>query len=69
MLAFIDESGIPHPNDKSERPVVVAACFDEQDSRTISQRIYALKRDILQAENAELKGQKLLKEKGIAAAR
>ena len=63
MLAFIDESGIPHPNDKSARPVVVAVCFDEQDSRSISQRIFALKRDILQAESAELKGQRLLSEK------
>ena len=33
MLAFIDESGNPHPNDASSRPVIAAVCFDEKDSR------------------------------------
>lgn len=60
MLAFIDESGHPHPHDQSTRPVVVAVCFEEQDSRRISRRIYAMKRDILGKENAELKGRSLL---------
>ena len=63
MLAFIDESGLPHPNDGSDYPVVLAVCFDEQHSRAISRRIYAMKRGVLQAERAELKGQRLLKEK------
>ena len=60
MLAFIDESGHPHANDSSTRPVVVAVCFDEQDSRFISGRIHAMKRDILGKENAELKGRTLI---------
>ena len=60
MLAFIDESGHPHPNDQSIRPVVVAICFEEQESRSISRRIYAMKRDILEKEDAELKGRSLL---------
>ena len=60
MLAFIDESGHPHANDSSTRPVVVAVCFDEGDSRFISGRIHAMKRDILGKENAELKGRTLL---------
>ena len=47
MLAFIDESGHPHENDPSTRPVVVAVCFEEEDSRYISGRIHAMKRDIL----------------------
>ena len=60
MLAFIDESGHPHANDPSTRPVVVAVCFDEGDSRFISGRIHAMKRDILGKENAELKGRTLI---------
>lgn len=63
MLAFIDESGFPHPNDKNDYPVVVAVCFDEQYSRAISRRIHAMKREVLQAERAELKGQRLLSER------
>ncbi len=61
MLAFIDESGLPNPNDASTRPAVVAICCDEQDARDITRRLYALKRDILRSENAELKGKHLLK--------
>ena len=60
MLAFIDESGHPHENDPSTRPVVVAVCFEEEDSRYISGRIHAMKRDILGKENAELKGRSLI---------
>ena len=60
MLAFIDESGHPHPNDPNKRPVVVAVCFSERDSRLISGRLHALKRDLLNSERIELKGVKLL---------
>ena len=60
MLAFIDESGHPHPNDPNIRPVVVAACFSERDSRRISGRIHAIKRDLLNNERMELKGVNLL---------
>ena len=68
MLAFIDESGKPNPNDSSSRPVVVAVCFDEKDSRRITRRVYAMKRDLLdpQQTEAELKGTKRLKEKTYA---
>ena len=60
MLAFIDERGHPHANDSSTRPVVVAVCFNEIDSRFISGRIHAMKRDILGKESAELKGRTLI---------
>ncbi len=60
MLAFIDESGHPQPNDPTTRPVVVAICYDERDSRSISGQIHALKRDVLGREQAELKGQSML---------
>ncbi len=60
MLAFIDESGHPHANDQSTRPVVVAICFEEPESRYISGRVHAMKRDILGKESAELKGRLLI---------
>ena len=60
MLVFIDESGHPHPNDSAKRPVVTAVCIPDQDSRTVSGRIYALKRDALGRERMELKGRNLI---------
>ena len=71
MLAFIDESGKPNPNDANSRPVVVAVCFDEQDSRDITRRVYAIKRELLdpQQTEAEIKGTKLLKEKTYTRSR
>lgn len=52
MLVFIDESGHPHPNDSTIRPVVVAACFSEADARRISSRVHAIKRDLLTRERS-----------------
>lgn len=63
MLAFIDESGLPNPNDPASRPAVVAVCFAEHHARIISRRIHALKRYELGGENVELKGSKLLSKK------
>ena len=60
MLAFIDESGYPHPNDPSNRPVVIAVCIDEENLRLVSGRVHALKRDLLKRERMELKGVNLL---------
>ena len=60
MLAFIDESGYPHPNDPSTRPVVVAVCVEAEDLRLVSGRLHALKRDLLKREKMELKGVNLL---------
>ena len=60
MLAFIDESGHPQSNGPSTRPVVVAICYDERDSRSISGQIHAVKRDVLEREWIELKGQSML---------
>lgn len=60
MLVFIDESGYPTPNSGSDRPVVVAVCYDEKDSRSISRQVHALKRDVLGREQVELKGRDLL---------
>ena len=60
MLAFIDESGHPHPKDSNQWSVVVACCFSEPDSRRIARTLHALKRDVLQRERMEMKGVKLL---------
>ena len=60
MLVFIDESGHPHPNDATTRPVVVAVCIPDQNSRSISGRIHGLKRDILGRERMELKAVNLI---------
>lgn len=60
MLAFIDESGHPHPNDPNERAVIVASCIEESDARKIAGAVHALKRDTLQRERMELKGRSLL---------
>ena len=60
MLVFIDESGHPHPNDPTSRPVVTAVCISDRDSRAISGRIHSLKRDNLGKERMELKGSNLI---------
>ena len=44
MLVFFDESGHPHPNDSSANPVVVSACVDIANSRTLAGQLYSLKR-------------------------
>lgn len=60
MFAFFDESGTPHPNDSATRPVCVAVCMNEKDSRFISGRIHALKRNLINRENLEFKAKRLL---------
>ena len=60
MMAFIDESGLPNPNDATSRPVVAAVCFEERHARLISRRIHALKKYALGGENTEIKGGNLL---------
>ena len=59
MLAFLDESGIPHPNDASNRPVIVSICVNEEDVREVSAHLYSLKRR-LGTPDAELKGSRYI---------
>ena len=63
MLVFIDESGHPHPNDPSTRPVLSAVCFAERDSRSINRQLFRTKRLLLGDERTglELKAHDLLK--------
>jgi hypothetical protein len=60
VLAFIDESGHPHPSDSTTRPVVVAVCIPENNARRIGGRLHGLKRDVLNRERMEMKGVNLL---------
>lgn len=60
MLVYLDESGHPHPNDPSSRPVVVAVCVQERDARKVAGRLHGLKRDVLDRERMEMKGSRLL---------
>ena len=60
MLVYIDESGHPHPNDPASRPVVVAACIQERDARTVAGRLHGIKRDVLGRERMEMKGSRLI---------
>lgn len=50
MFFFVDESGHPHPNDSTARPVLGAVGIRARDTRQLLQGVYALKRDILQDE-------------------
>jgi len=59
MLAFIDESGQPHPNDSSTRPVVVSVCIQRRDERTVAGQLFALKRR-MGTPDIELKGVNLV---------
>ena len=59
MLVFLDESGIPHPNDSTANPVVVAVCIDQAIARSIGGQLFALKRR-LGTPDIELKGVNLI---------
>lgn len=63
MLTFIDESGHPHPNDTASRPVLASVSFAQRDSRSISGRIFNIKRNLLGVDKTdkELKAHDLLK--------
>lgn len=65
VLAFFDESGIPHPNDASTRPVVISTCIAEREVRAISAQMYALKRQ-LGVPDIELKGTNLINRRSFA---
>ncbi len=59
MLVFLDESGIPHPNDSTANPVVVAVCIDQAVTRSVGGQLFALKRR-LGTPDIELKGVNLV---------
>ena len=47
LFAFIDESGHPHPNDASTRPVLASVCVRADRLRSLNTELFRLKRDIL----------------------
>ena len=59
MLIFLDESGVPHPNDPAISPVIVSVCINREDARTVSAQVYSLKRR-LGTPDKELKGAELI---------
>ena len=59
VLVFLDESGIPHPNDSTTNPVVVAVCIDQAITRSVGGQLFALKRR-LGTPDIELKGVNLV---------
>ncbi|GGD99126.1 hypothetical protein [Paenibacillus nasutitermitis] len=65
MLAYIDESGFPHPNDETVNPVLAAVCVPKDEIRTISQRMYNIKMDEYGRHDVELKAVNVLKQKSL----
>jgi hypothetical protein len=65
MLAYIDESGFPHPNDETKNPVLAAVCLPKDEVRNIMQRMYNIKLDIYGRHDVELKAVNVLKPKSI----
>ncbi|CAH1215915.1 hypothetical protein PAECIP111893_04055 [Paenibacillus plantiphilus] len=66
MLAYIDESGFPHPNDETKNPVLAAVCIPKDEIRTIMQRMYNIKMDVYGRHDVELKAVNVLKPKSIS---
>ncbi len=62
MLAYIDESGLPNPNDSCTRPVLAAMCVTEEVDRQLTEKLYTYKRALL-GTDVELKGTKFLTRK------
>ena len=57
LFAFVDESGHPHPNDPSTRPVLAAVCVRADKLRDLNTRLFRLKRDLLGKDQFNLEGQ------------
>ncbi|QGG54417.1 DUF3800 domain-containing protein [Paenibacillus sp. FSL W8-1187] len=65
MLAYVDESGFPHPNDETKHPVLAAVCIPKDEVRMIMQRMYALKMELYGRQDVELKAVNVLKPKSM----
>lgn len=65
MLAYIDESGFPHPNDPTLRPVLAAVCIPRAEMRYVVQKLYNIKLDIYGKTDVELKAANVLKAKSL----
>lgn len=65
MLAYIDESGFPHPNDETQNPVLAAVCIPKNEIRSVMQKMYNIKMDIYGRYDVELKAVNVLKTKSL----
>ena len=54
LFAFIDESGHPHPNDPSSRPVLASVCIDADQLKSLNTSLFQLKRDLLGKDQFEI---------------
>lgn len=68
LLAFVDESGLPHPNDDTLCPVLAAICLSEKDMHTVIQHMYRIKRDIYKQTEIEVKATNMLRPKVLTFA-
>lgn len=65
MLAYIDESGFPHPNDDTKNPVLAAICIPKDEIRQLMQKMYNIKMDIFGRYDVELKAVNVIKPKSL----
>lgn len=61
LLAFVDESGFPHPNDETLRPVLASVCMSEDDLRKMIQTMYRIKKDIFGRTDVEVKATQMVR--------
>ncbi|MBI4732765.1 MAG: DUF3800 domain-containing protein [Chloroflexi bacterium] len=61
MLVFIDESGVPHPNDSCIKSTVTAVCLPESVHRRIDTQLFSMKKKFLGNPEIELKSKNFLK--------
>ncbi|WP_322907136.1 DUF3800 domain-containing protein [Paenibacillus campi] len=65
IIAYIDESGLPHPKDSTKNPVLAAVCIPKEEVRSIMQKMYKIKLDIFGENDVELKAVNVLKPKSL----
>jgi hypothetical protein len=65
VIAYVDESGFPHPHDGNRNPVLTAVCISTDDVRNMMQKMYAIKMDIFGRSDVELKAVNVLRPKTL----
>lgn len=65
LLAYIDESGFPHPNDQTINPVLAAVCIPKDEVRGLMQKMYKIKMDVFGRHDVELKAVNVIKSKTL----
>jgi len=66
LLAFVDESGKPHPSDPSIYSTICALCLPEQHSRAFNQALYDIVKEVYPEDDPlakEIKAEKYLARK------